>query len=112
MPPPLAYAGAAINEIELFKDLGTTMHAKGLTPDLETLCKAAKRAMSGSHSQCQQLHIHDPIFRRKLLPPMSSPYCAMAVMSGPLEESDLPLRCCQRAETGLLKVLPGARNTS
>ena len=65
--PPITHAGAAIGQVELFKYLGTTMHAisytRGLTAALETLCKAAKRAMFGLHSRCQQLHIYDPIVK-------------------------------------------------
>ena len=34
---PLSYAGAAIDQVEMFKYLGTTMHAtRGLTAALET----------------------------------------------------------------------------
>ena len=65
--PPFSYAGADIDQVEMFKYLGTTMHVmhatRGLTAAVETLCKAAKRAMFGLHSRCQQLHIHDPIVK-------------------------------------------------
>ena len=58
----------------MFKYLGTTMHAtRGLTAALETLCKAAKRAMFGLHSRCQQLHIHDPIVKCKLFDALVKP---------------------------------------
>ena len=41
--PPFSYVGAAIDQVEMFKYLGTTMHAtRDLTAALETLCRAAK----------------------------------------------------------------------
>ena len=46
--PPLLYAGNAIEQVDIFKCLGVQMHGtKSLTPAMEYLCKAAKRAMFG-----------------------------------------------------------------
>ena len=61
--PPLLYAGNAI-AVDIFKYLGVQMHGtKGLTPAMEYLCKAAKRAMFGLQRRCQQLRIHDPTLK-------------------------------------------------
>ena len=44
-----------------------SMHGtKGLTPAMEYLCKAAKRAMFGLQRRCQQLRIQDPTLKCKL----------------------------------------------
>ena len=62
--PTFLYAGSAIDQVEMFKDLGTNMHPiKRLTAAMKHLCKAAKRAMFGLHGQCLQLHIYEPIVR-------------------------------------------------
>ena len=72
--PPISYAGAAIDQVELFNYLGTAMHAtRGLTAALETLCKAANRTMFGMRSRCQQLHIHDPTVKCQLFDALVKP---------------------------------------
>ena len=39
-------------------------YTRTLTPAIEHLCKAATRAMFGLQ-RCQQLHLHNPIIKRK-----------------------------------------------
>ena len=64
---PFSYAGANIEQVDIFKYLGITLHGtRGLSTAIETLCQAAKRAMFGLLRRCQQLHIHDPIVKCKL----------------------------------------------
>ena len=59
--PPLLYAGNAIEQVDILKYLGVQMHGtKGLTPVMEYLCKAAKRAMFGLQRRCQQLRMTPP----------------------------------------------------
>ena len=63
--------------------------------------------MFGLHSRCQQLHIHDPIVRCKLLDALVKPYCARAVRwLGPLEEVNA-LAELERTEIGFPKLLLG-----
>ena len=65
---PFSYAGASIEQVDIFKYLGITTHGtRGLSRAIETLCQAVERAMSGLLRRCQQLHIHDPIVKCKLL---------------------------------------------
>ena len=50
--PPNSFAGAAVDRAEMFRYLGAAMNApKNLTAAIDTLCKAAKRAMFGAYSQ-------------------------------------------------------------
>ena len=61
---PLLYAGDAIEQVDIVKYLGVQMHGtKGLTPAMEYLRKAAKRAMFVLQRCCQQLRIHDPTLK-------------------------------------------------
>ena len=72
--PPLLYAGNAIEQVDIFKYLGVQMHGtKGLTPAMEYLCKAAKRAMFGLQRRCQQLRIHDPTLKCELFDTLVKP---------------------------------------
>ena len=65
--PPLLYAETAIEQVDIFKHLGVQMHGtNGLTPAMEYLCKAAKRASFGLQRCCQQLRIHDPTLNLKI----------------------------------------------
>ena len=72
--PTLLYAGNAIEQVDIFKYLGVQMHGtKGLTPAMENLRKAAKRAMFGLQRRCQQLRIHDPTLKCKLFDTVVKP---------------------------------------
>ena len=69
-----SYAGANIEQLDIFKYLGITMHGTlGLSTAIETLCQAANRAVSGLLRQCQQWHTHDPIVRCKLFDALVKP---------------------------------------
>ena len=77
--PPFQYAGNSIERVDEFKYLGILMHGtKGLSPAIEFLCKAARRAMFGLQRRCQQLGIHDPVLKCKLFDTLVKPimcYC-------------------------------------
>ena len=106
--PPFTYAGAAIDQVEVFKYLGTTMHAtRDLTAALETLCKAAKRAMFGLHSRCQQLHMHDPIVKCKLFDALVKPVLCYGCEVGSIGGNKAALAELERTEIGFLKMLLG-----
>ena len=106
--PPVTYAGAAIDKVELFKYLGTTMHATtGLTAALETLCKAANRAMSGLHSRCQQLNIHDPIVKCNLFEGLVKPILCYGCEVWSIGGNKSALAELERTEIGFLKWLLG-----
>ena len=108
--PPFTYAGAAIDQVEMFKYLGTTMHAtRGLTAALETLCKAAKRAMFGLHSRCQQLHIHDPIVKCKLFDALVKPILCYGCEVWSIGGNKAALAELERTEIGFLKMLLGVQ---
>lgn len=78
--PPFSCAGAAIDQVEMFENLGTAMHAtRGLKAALETLCKAGKSAMFGLHKSCTSM---TPLSIANFLMPLSSLFCARAVRSG------------------------------
>ena len=73
------FNGDIIDQVDEFKYLGILMHGtKGLSPAIEYLCKAAKRAMFGLQRRCQQLSIHDPVLKCKLFDTLVKPifyYC-------------------------------------
>ena len=77
--PAFLYEGDPIEQVEEFKYLGILMHGtRGLSPAIEFLCKAARRAMSGLYRRCQQLSIHDPVLKCKLFDTLVKPilcYC-------------------------------------
>ncbi len=99
-----------IEQVNAFKHLGMLMHGtKGLSPAIDLLCKAARRAMFGLQCQCQQLSIHDPVFplKRKLFDTLVRPilcYCCefWYVLGGKAALDDL-----ERIEISCLKVLHG-----
>ena len=71
---PLLYAGYAIEQVDVFKYLAVQMHGtKSLTPAMEDLCKAAKKAMFELQRRCQQLRIHDPTLKCKLFDTLVKP---------------------------------------
>lgn len=99
-----------INQVDEFKYLGVLLHAtKGLSPALEFLCKAARRAMFGVQSRCQQLHIHDPVLKCKLFDTLVKPilsYCCEVWSSMACKTA---LDSLERLEIGFLKVLLGVQ---
>ena len=96
-----------IDQVEMFKYLGTTMHAtRGLTA---TLCKAAKRAMSGLHSRCQQLHIHDPIVKCKLSDALVKPILCYGCEAWSFGGNESALAELERTEIGFLNWLLGVQ---
>ena len=109
--PPFSYAGAAIDQVEMFKYMGTTMHAtRGLTAALETLCKAAKRAMCRRlHSRRQQLHIQDPIVKCKLFDALVKPILCYGCEVWSIGGDDSALAELERTEIGFLKLLLGVQ---
>ena len=68
------FNGDIIDQVDELKYLGILMHGtKGLSPAIEYLCKAAKRAMFGLQRRCQQLSIHDPVLKCKLFDTLVKP---------------------------------------
>ena len=58
---PFRYAGNDIEQVEKSKYLGMVLnHSRTLTPAIEYLCKAAKRATFALQRRCKQLHFHYP----------------------------------------------------
>ena len=71
---PFSHAGANIEQLNILKYLGISMHGTcGLSTATEILCQAAKRAKFGLLRQCQQLHICDPIVKCKLFDTLVKP---------------------------------------
>ncbi len=65
--PSFLFSGDIIEQVDEFKYLRVLMHCtKGLSPAIEYLCKAAKRAMFGVQRRCQQFKIHNPVLKCKL----------------------------------------------
>ena len=107
--PPFTYAGAVIDQFELFKYL-TTMHAtRGLTAALETFCKAAKRAMFGLHSRCQQLYIHYLIVKCKFFDALVKPILCYGCAVWSIGGNKSTLAELERTEIGFLKWLLGVQ---
>ena len=108
--PPFQYAGNSIERVDEFKYLGILMHGtKGLSPAIEFLCKAARRAMFGLQRRCQQLGIHDPVLKCKLFDTLVKPimcYCCeiWSALGCKRAIDDL-----ERIEVGFLKVLLGVQ---
>ena len=107
--PPLLYAGNAIEQVDIFKYLGVQMHGtKGLTPAMEYLCKAAKRAMFGLQQRCQQLRINDPTLKcifDTLVKPILCYGCEIwSVLGCTSAIADL-----ERVQIGFLKILLGVQ---
>ena len=72
--PPFTYAGNEIEQVEKIKYLGMIMtYTHTLTPAIDYLCIAAKRAMFGLQRRCQQLHFHYPIINCKLFDTLAKP---------------------------------------
>ena len=108
--PAFRYAGDVIERVDEFKYLGILMHStKGVSPAIDLLCKAARRAMFGLQRRCQQLSIHDPLLKCKLFDTLVKPilcYCCeiWSVLGCKRALDDL-----ERIEVGFLKVLLGVQ---
>ena len=103
--PAFLYGGKDIEQVDEFKYLGMLMHGtKDLSPAIDLLCRAARRAMFGLQRRCQQLSIHDPVLKCKLFDTLLRPilcYCCEIwyVLGGKAALDDL-----ERIEIGFLKV--------
>ena len=108
--PPLTYASADIEQVEIFKYLGITMHGtRGLAAAPETLYKAARRAMFGLLSRCQQLHIHDPILKCKLFDALVKPILCYGCEVWSIGGNKAALEQLERTQIGFLKMLLGVQ---
>ena len=108
--PPLMYAGNCIEQVDVFKYLGVMLHAtKGLSPAIEYLCKAAKRAMFGLQRRCQQLHIHDPVLKCKLFDTLVKPILCYCCEVWSIHACKSALESLERIEVGFLKALLGVQ---
>ena len=107
---PFLYAGANIEQVDIFKYLGITMHGtRGFSTAIETLCQAAKRAMFGLLRQCQQLHIHDPIVTCKLFDTLVKPILCYGCQIWSITGGKTALAELERTQIGFLKMLLGVQ---
>ena len=59
--PPFTYEGLPIEQVQIFKHLGITLHAnRGMSCAVEHLCNTARRALFGIYGRCQELNVRDP----------------------------------------------------
>ena len=108
--PPLLYAGKAIEQVDIFKYLGVQMHGtKGLTPAMEYLCKAAKRAMFGLQRLCQQLRIHDPTLKCKLFDTLVKPILCYGCEIWSVLGCKSAIADLERVQIDFLKILLGVQ---
>ena len=106
--PAFVYAGDPIEQVDEFKYLGILMHGtKGLSPAIQFLCKAARRAMFGLYRRCQQLSIHDPVLKCKLFDTLVKPILCYCCEVWYALGSQAALDEMERVEIGFLKVLLG-----
>ena len=109
--PPLLYAGNAIEQVDIFKYLGVQMHGtKGLTPAMEYLCKASKRAMFGLQQRCEQLRIHDPALKCKLFDTLVKPILCSGCEIWSVLGCKSAIADLERVQTNFLKILLGVQN--
>ena len=106
--PAFLYAGEPVEQVDEFKYLGILMHGtRGLSPAIEFLCKAARRAMFGVYRRCQQLSIHDPVLKCKLFDALVKPILCYCCEIWYVLGSQAALDDMERVEIGFLKVLLG-----
>ena len=108
--PPFTYAGDVIEQVSEFKYLGILRHGtKGLTPAIEYLCKAARRAMFGLQRRCQQLSISEPHLKCKLFDILVKPILCYCCEVWSVTGSDAALKQLEQVQVGFLKVLLGVQ---
>ena len=104
------FNGDIIDQVDEFKYLGILMHGtKGLSPAIEYLCKAAKRAMFGLQRRCQQLSIHDPVLKCKLFDTLVKPILCYCCEVWSVLGSKTALASMDRIQIGFLKILLGVQ---
>ena len=108
--PAFLYAGEPVEQVNEFKYLGALMHAtKGLTPAIDYLHQAARRAMFGLYRRCQQLHIHDPALKLKLFDTLVKPILSYCCEVWSIWGSKSSLDNLERIELSFLKQLLGVQ---
>ncbi len=86
------------------------MHCtKGLSPAIEYLCEAAKRAMFGVQRRCQQLKIHDPVLKCKLFDTLVKPILCYCCEVWSILGTKTALESMERIQLGFLKILLGVQ---
>ena len=111
--PAFLYEGNVIEQVDEFKYLGILTHGtKGLSPALELLCKAAKRAMFGLQRRCQQLNIQDPVLKCKLFDTLVRPILCYCCEVWSVLGSKSDLKDLERVELGFLKALLGVQTST
>ena len=107
---PFTYAGDAIEQVDEFKYLGMLMHGtRGLTPALEYLRMAARRAMFGLQRRCQQLGISDLSLKCKLFDILVKPILCYCCEVWSATGSCAALKQLEQVQVGFLKVLLGVQ---
>lgn len=102
-----------IEQVDEFKYLGILTHGtKGLSPALELLCKAAKRAMFGLQRRCQQLNIQDPVLKCKLFDTLVRPILCYCCEVWSVLGSKSDLKDLERVQLGFLKALLGVQTST
>ena len=84
-------------------------YTRTLTPAIECLCKAATRAMFGLQPRCQQLHLHDPIIKRKLFDTLVKPILCYGCEVWSIVANKSDLDKLERIQIGFLKRLLGVQ---
>ena len=108
--PSFFFNGDIIEQVDEFKYLGVLMHCtKGLSPAIEYLCKAAKRAMFGVQRRCQQLKIHDPVLKCKLFDTLVKPILCYCCEVWSVLGTKTALESMERIQLGFLKILLGVQ---
>ena len=111
--PAFLYEGNVIDQVDEFKYLGNLTHGtKGLSPALELLCKAAKRAMFGLQRRCQQLNIQDPVLKCKLFDTLVRPILCYCCEVWSVLGSKSDLKDLERVELGFLETLLGVQTST
>ncbi len=109
--PVFLHGERDIEQVDEFKYLGMLMHGtKGLSPAIDLLCKAARRAIFGMQHRCQQLSIHDPVLKCKLFDTLVRPILCCAAKSGMFSGAKRCLMTCSELRLGLCKYCLGFRS--
>ncbi len=108
--PSFFFNGDIIEQVDEFKYLGVMMHCtKGLSPAIEYLCKAAKRAMFGLQRRCQHLKIYDPVLKCKLFDTLVKPILCYCCEVWSVLGTKTALEGMERIQLGFLKILLGVQ---
>ncbi len=106
--------GTPFEQVDEVKYLGLPgvelMHCtKGLSPAIEYLCKAAKRAMFGVQRRCQELKIHNPVLKCTLFDTLVKPILCYSCEVWSVLGTKTALESMDRIQLRFLKTLLDVR---